>query len=296
MDANPQVRGPVPVSAQGKRVLTDRPRTCSGTQGRLSDVRAFVGLARACHPEPTVAVTALAAALTSAVDGPTLTVAAAVLAGQMSVGWSNDWIDADRDRTAGRTDKPIPAGLSAALVRTAAFSALAACVGLSALMGLAAGSAHLAAVAGAWLYNLGLKSTVWSFVPYAGSFGLLPSVITLAGPGHLAPAWATAAGALLGVGAHGANVLPDLAADALTGVRGLPQRLGRIPTTVLSGAALLGATQLLARGSERLWLGIASLTVFGLGLTRPRTAFLSVLAVAALDVGLLLAHSDRLKA
>ncbi len=263
--------------------------------GRLSAVTPVRGLAKACHPEPTIAVTALATALTAAVDGPTAAVAAAVLAGQLSVGWSNDWIDADRDRTAARSDKPITRGLSAELVRTAAFTAAAACVVLSALLGAAAGGAHLLAVAGAWAYNLRLKATVWSFAPYALSFGLLPSVITLAGPGHLAPWWATAAAALLGLGAHGANVLPDLEADALTGVRGLPQRLGRIPTTLLSGTALLAATQLLARGTERVWLGTLALVVFAAGLTRPRTAFLSVIAVAALDVGLLLVHSDRLK-
>jgi len=42
-------------------------------------------------------------------------------------------------------------------------------------------------------------------------------------PGHPAPrASVSAAAALLGLGAHFANVLPDLAGDAATGVRGLP--------------------------------------------------------------------------
>ena len=40
------------------------------------------------------------------------------------------------------------------------------------------------------------------------------------------PAWMMATGAVLGVGAHLLNALPDLADDDATGVRGLPQRLG----------------------------------------------------------------------
>ncbi len=49
------------------------------------------------------------------------------------------------------------------------------------------------------------------------------------------------AGALLGAGAHFINVLPDTEADEITGVRGLPQRLG--PTRSLyTGAALLTAS------------------------------------------------------
>ena len=43
-----------------------------------------------------------------------------------------------------------------------------------------------------------------------------------ASPPRMAPGWAVAAGACLGVAAHLANVLPDLADDASTGVRGLP--------------------------------------------------------------------------
>ena len=39
-----------------------------------------------------------------------LLVTAAVLAGQLSIGWSNDLIDARRDRAVGRTDKPLAVG------------------------------------------------------------------------------------------------------------------------------------------------------------------------------------------
>ena len=39
-----------------------------------------------------------------------LLVAAAVLAGQLSVGWLNDYLDADRDRAVRRADKPVVTG------------------------------------------------------------------------------------------------------------------------------------------------------------------------------------------
>ena len=144
-----------------------------------------------------------------------------------------------------------------------------------------------------------------SFLPYALSFGLLPSVVTLTLPGHpSAPWWATAAGVLLGIGAHGANVLPDLDDDRATGVRGLPQRIGRTATSVLSGLALLGATVLLATGpgtSVLGWTAVAVATaVFAGGLVvgrRPgsRAPFLAVIVVALVDVVLLLLSGDSLR-
>jgi 4-hydroxybenzoate polyprenyltransferase len=267
-------------------------------------VSTFSRLVRACHPEPTAAVTALTAALAGAVGASPWTVGAAFLSGQLSVGWSNDWVDASRDLADGRTDKPVVQGLPVAIVRTAALVALVACIPLSLLMGTWAGAAHLVAVASAWLYNARLKSTVLSFAPYALSFGLLPSVVTLGLPGHpAAPWWATGAGALLGIGAHGANVLPDLEDDVRTGVRGLPHRLGRRWTTVLSGLALVGATVLLAVGPGTTALGLAaiaaSVVLFAGGLlvarrAGSRAAFLSVIVVAAVDVALLLVRGASL--
>jgi 4-hydroxybenzoate polyprenyltransferase len=267
-------------------------------------VPTFSWLVRACHPEPTAAVTVLTATLVGASGGNPLLAGAAVLSGQLSVGWSNDWVDAARDRAVGRTDKPVVQGLPVTTLRTAALVALVACVPLSLLMGRYAGAAHLVAVASAWSYNAKLKSTLLSFLPYALSFGLLPSVVTLTLPGHpSAPWWATAAGVLLGIGAHGANVLPDLDDDVATGVRGLPQRLGRTATTVLSGLALLGATVLLATGpgpSVLGWTAVGVATaVFAGGLVlgrRPgsRAPFLAVILVALVDVALLLLRGDSL--
>ena len=64
-------------------------------------------------------------------------------------------------------------------------------------------------------------------MPYAVAFGALPGGRQPRGAASaLPPVVGPVAGALLGVGAHLLNALPDLADDEATGVRGLPHRLG----------------------------------------------------------------------
>ena len=108
----------------------------------------------------------------------------AVLTGQLTIGWLNDLVDAERDRAVGRPDKPIAAGtISAQVVGVATGLAAAACVPLSLACGLAAGAAHLVAVGAGWAYDLGLKSSRLSVLPYVVCFGLLPVFVVLALPG-----------------------------------------------------------------------------------------------------------------
>ncbi|MGH3329445.1 MAG: UbiA family prenyltransferase, partial [Streptomycetales bacterium] len=204
------------------------------------------GLLRASHPGPVLAVTAITTALAaSAGRGPagTLLVALTILSGQLSIGWGNDVLDRERDRAAGRRGKPVASGLvPPRTVAAGAALALVACVPLSFANGLQAGAAHLIAVGSAWAYDLGVKATPLSFIPYAVSFGLLPAVVTYGLPGHPAPpGWAVAVGALLGVAAHLTNVLPDIDGDLATGVRGLPQRLGARTARLAAMALLLAA-------------------------------------------------------
>ncbi|HEX7538015.1 MAG TPA: UbiA family prenyltransferase [Dermatophilaceae bacterium] len=200
-------------------------------------------LALSCHPVPSVAVTVLSAGLAVLADlpfGTGILVTAAVFTGQLSIGWSNDYLDAERDRTVDRPDKPVAAG--AVAPRVAAVAALVALIltlSLSAALGWPGGAAALVTVACGWLYNLGLKATALSWLPYAIAFGMLPAIATLsAAPPRWPAPWALIAGGLLGVAAHLANVLPDLSDDAATGVRGLPHRLGA-KATALAGAGIL---------------------------------------------------------
>jgi 4-hydroxybenzoate polyprenyltransferase len=200
-------------------------------------------LALSCHPIPSLAVTALTAGLAALAGLPAgrgVLVTVAVFTGQLSIGWSNDFIDAERDRAVDRADKPLAAGeLAPRIAGIAAVVALILTVVLSAVLGWPGGAAVLGTAACGWAYNLGLKATAVSWLPYAIAFGLLPAVVTLSdSPPRWPPAWALAAGALLGVAAHLANVLPDLNYDDATGIRGLPHRLGA-KTTALTGAGLL---------------------------------------------------------
>lgn len=265
--------------------------------------RTAYGLVRAAHPVPAVAViTFVTVVAVAAGRSPIgcLLVAVTVLAGQLSIGWCNDAADAERDRRVGRLDKPIVAGhVSRRAVVVAAGVAVAACAPLSFANGVLAGSAHLANVAAAWAYNLGLKRTPLSWAAYAVGFGVLPGFVTLGLPGHPWPAnWGTAAAALLGIGAHLANVLPDIADDLRTGIRGLPQRLGDRLTRVGIPVPLVAASVLLAFGppgpprtAALVALGLA-VAVAGFAAFTPATGrwrrvpFLVALVVAAIDVAL----------
>ncbi|MDP9867426.1 MULTISPECIES: UbiA family prenyltransferase [Streptosporangium] len=273
--------------------------------GRPPGLAAVPGLARACHPGPTAAVTVLVTALAAAAGRDAAgcgLVAAAVLAGQLSIGWCNDAVDAGRDVAAGRTGKPVADGtVSVRAVWTAAAAALALCVPLSLASGLAAGAVHLAGVAAAWAYDLRLKATVLSWLPYAVGFGSLPPFVTLGLPGRPWPAWwAVLAAALLGCGAHLANVLPDIPADLATGVRGWPQRIGAARVRALIPVPLLLATGLLVFGPPGPpgaggWAALVGAGAFALGGLllggrSPKAPFAAAVAVAAVAVVLLLAR------
>lgn len=267
--------------------------------------RAGRDLVLSCHPGPVVAVTALTLALAVAAGhgaGRCLLLTVAVLSGQLSVGWCNDAYDARRDTANGRRDKPVAAGtIGPGTVWAAAFGALTLCVPLSWACGALAGSVHLIAVGAAWAYNLRLKATVLSWLPYAIGFASLPALVSLSLPGHPWPAWwVVAAGALLGVGAHLADVLPDIRGDLATGVRGLPHRIGATGSRLLLPVPLVAASAVLTLGPQDRTGAAAvfvpsaagAMAVAGLllGRRREKAPFVAAVAVAALDVGLLVAH------
>lgn len=259
--------------------------------------RAPLGLLAAAHPAPAAAVTVLTALLAVAAGHPPgsgVVVVGAVATGQLGIGWSNDLVDAERDRRVGRRDKPVATGaVPERTVRVATALSLVACVVLSFACGWRSALVHLVlGVASGWAYNLGLKRTAWSAVPYAVAFGALPAVVSLALPHPVwPPAWMVATGAVLGVGAHLLNALPDLADDEATGVRGLPQRLGAgvvrvvAPLVLLAGSAVAvlgppGPVPLSAAVAGVLCVLLAAVAVGGRG----RVPFLASIAIALVDV------------
>ncbi|MGW5055292.1 UbiA family prenyltransferase [Actinokineospora sp. NPDC004072] len=252
-------------------------------------VRTGAALALACHPAPSLTVTALAAALAAAAGRSAAGVAGiagAVLCGQLSVGWLNDLVDAPRDAAVGRAGKPVADGrVPRRTVGIGVAVAAVAALALTALFGPVALLAHAVALAAAWAYDLGVKATAFSVLPYAVAFGLLP---VIAG---LAPAWLVAAAATLGSGAHFANALPDLADDAATGVRGLPHRLGARASTAVAAALVLVTGVIVAVGPPGPVPALAvaaiavSAAVVAVGVARGgRAPFTAVMAVALLDV------------
>lgn len=272
----------------------------AATVGRVTLATAGL-LVRASHPLPSLAVTALTAVFAVGAGLPPsrlVVLLVAVVSGQLVIGWTNDLLDAGRDRAAGRADKPVATGaLPVSTVRTALVSAAGVTVVASLAYGWLAGAVHLVLVVGGGLaYDAGLKSTPASFVPYLVAFGALPAVVTLglADPAW-PPGWVMGAAGLLGVGAHLLNVLPDLDQDAATGVVGLPHRLGPRWLRVAAAALLAGATALVLLGpaGAPTWFAWAGAGVAAVVLTtsvraRGRGAFLGAIAVAAIDLALLL--------
>lgn len=267
-----------------------------------------LALLRSSHPGPTALVTVVTVLLGVAVGLPPdrVVLLGIVLAfNQLSIGLSNDWIDADRDRASGRKDKPVARGeVSRGVVRGTALAAAGVSVLVSLALGIPFVVAHLVALGGGWAYNAALKRTAVSVVPYAVSFGLLPALATLALPEPAAPAWwAVVAGALLGTAAHVANALPDFDEDAAAGVRGLPHLLGRRGATVLAGAALAGAAAVLAVGIGSLvaFAGLAGSVALSVGavvgsLRGSRWGFRMVMLAALVDVILLVVAGPALVA
>ncbi|HET9082139.1 MAG TPA: UbiA family prenyltransferase [Trebonia sp.] len=260
------------------------------------------------HPGPSLAITALTTVLAAQAAphgaGPVLT-APALLAGQLSIGWSNDACDAARDTAARRTDKPLARGdIGVRAVWTAAFAAAAAGLAMAFVIGPVTAALYALVVVPGWAYNLGLKSSLWSGVMYLLGFGPLPAYAASTLPGHPAPrVTVTLAAGLLGLGAHFANVLPDLAADKAAGVGGLPQRVaarwGPAAVRAVAVVLLLAASVLLLLGATRPWVagpGLAAAVLLAVASARGngRVPFLAAIGIAAVDIALFVAGGETL--
>ncbi len=191
------------------------------------------GYVRLMHPFPVAmnAVAAVAFAMIAVHGWPGVRVlciiAAAIIGSQATVGVVNDLRDRDLDAVA-KQEKPLISGR--ATVRSAA------CVGVVALiMALVAGAALgrlsllfvLAMTAAGLVYDLWLKRTAVSFLPYIFGLPILPIwawICVRDAPPRL---WLTyPLGVLVGFGLHLANALPDAERDAAGGIRGIVQVVG----------------------------------------------------------------------
>ena len=206
--------------------------------------RGYVFL-RAAHFGPTVIVTTASFLLSlsqySIIDS--LRVAIAIFAGQLVVGWSNDFIDAPLDIAAERTKKPIvskeinPEQLKKSIV----FALIAALLfSLFSPLGITGTLVHFLGILSATFYNLKLKPTILSPLPYIVSFGALPWAIYLPAENQ-PPLWLYLDFMIIAVAFHFFNVLKDFQWDINQGILGLPQRLGKNVSLIISISLVVSA-------------------------------------------------------
>lgn len=153
----------------------------------------------------------------------------AMVALQAGIGATNDIVDAPRD-AGHKPNKPIPAGhvsrQAASTVAVAGFAAGVALAGVSG--GLAGVALGVVVIAIGLTYDLWLKGTAWSWLPFAVGIPVLPVFGWLGATGTLPlefavliPA-AVAAGAALAI----ANTLVDVERDRAAGSSSIAIALG----------------------------------------------------------------------
>ncbi len=199
-------------------------------------VRAYLTATHFPQALTMVVLTTLLCVLLGLSGWDVLWVIIATASGQASVGWFNDYLDAQVDKSLDRKHKPVvrhslnPENLKKPIIVASLlaipFSFLAA--------GWLGGIAHLGAIASAQIYNRHLSRTVWSWLPYAISFALLPIFCWQAASKDIWPSENILVIAILvGVIAHIFNALPDLELDRRVRFGGLVVYLGRCKSIAL---------------------------------------------------------------
>jgi hypothetical protein len=191
-------------------------------------------LGRAAHPRQallTGAGLAVAALLSGRAAREIGLVAVTVLTGQAVLGWDNDLVDEQADRADGRTVKPlVGGGLDRGTLGFALACAVLLAVPMSLSGGIAAGLAYLLSLAVGVLGNRVLRTSRFSWVPWALAFALYPAYLSYGGWGGGAqgdpPTIAiTLAAAFLGIGVHVLVALSGLVEDNRAARRHFPLRL-----------------------------------------------------------------------
>ena len=264
-------------------------------------MKTLVGFVKASHAAPTVAVTIVFTLFAWTLGwrgAPLLGVFLAVIVGQLSVGWSNDAFDAATDRKGDRTNKPTLAyGMRPRSLWIAAFAALTlSCVLSWMVAGAIGGTFHVFALAMAWLYNTVLSRTRWSWLPYALAFGAVPAFLTYGFNDQPPQIWMVAIFAIIGVSAHIANALPDIASDQAAGLQGFVISLGPKKAATLCWGLLIAGTFILAvvSSASSNWLPIilaSTLACAGLYAWKSKSQkamFSSIIVVVIVEVVVLL--------
>jgi 4-hydroxybenzoate polyprenyltransferase len=206
------------------------------------------GLLKAAHFGPTLIVTAISFGFGTYYwwEGPAYVIAFGVFTGQLVVGWSNDLYDFDDDLKHQRAKKPLVSGLITKqylqkwLRFMVPFSFVANLLGP---LGIKGGSVYMLGIACGVAYNFYFKFSILSPLPYAIAFAALPSSVAISKDIN-PPMWMLFGGALFGMAAHFINVIKDMDQDQASGIKGLPQRFGKVKS--IAAAAVLIALGILA--------------------------------------------------
>lgn len=209
----------------------------------MSKVR---GVLKASHFGPTLIVTTISWIVANYYwwEGPAYVIAFGVFTGQLIVGWSNDLYDYEDDLKHNRQNKPLVAGsisrgyLTKWLRFMVPFSFVANLLGP---LGFKGGLVYMFGVSMGVAYNFYFKYNAFSWLPYALAFAALPSCVVISKSLHV-PVWMWLGGAIFGSAAHFINVIKDMDQDRLSGIGGLPQRIGKANSIVAAAVLIaLGA-------------------------------------------------------
>ncbi len=237
--------------------MTNNNATNSGLAAKI------VAIFKSTHFLPCILVTLITSVLAygSGQRSQIWLLAPAVLLGQFSVGWCNDYLDRHRDRLAKRSEKPIVSGqVQANTIKVLSVAAGLLSVGFSLAYGREATVIYLIALGSAYLYNFRLKNSLLSVLTFIVSFGLLPVYVGLGSTPRFIPAtWIIAASALWSIGIHIQNVIPDFEADAKTGIKGAVNYLTSSQAILASVVVLILSATIIGFGIS----GGASLFAWG---------------------------------
>ncbi|MEI7476002.1 MAG: UbiA family prenyltransferase [Actinomycetes bacterium] len=207
------------------------------------------GLLKASHFIPTFIVSSIAFVFGVHYwwEGPAYVIAFTVFTGQLVIGWSNDLYDFADDKRHGRTNKPLVSGLISEaylrkwLIFVVPFSLL---VNVLGPLGVRGGLLYWLGVGCGVAYNFYFKFSVFSPLPYAVAFAILPSCIAVS-KSITPPLWMWLGGAILGCAAHFINVIKDIDEDRESAIKGLPQRVGKSASIAIATALVLIAAAII---------------------------------------------------
>ena len=258
---------------------------------------------RIVHPFPTLLNVAATAALAfiAARGVPEsrqlATMLLTMLFAQSAIGVTNDLFDRDLDART-KPWKPLVAGLLSPQTAAVLAAALAvAAVALAATLGILGCALAVLGLACGLAYDVRLKRTMFSAVPYMVGIPVLPLwVWTVDGDWQPVMWWLLPLGGLIGLALHLANTLPDIDDDASQGVCGLAHRLGAQASMLVAwasfggGLALSGAIAPFVTYDWRAYiptaaLGAACLATTVALYTRRRDRFALQAGFATLGVG-----------